>query len=96
MKAKISYTIDIDSIPREINRLLLPEIDKLQDLLKDSNFSVTKSNLDLVLLRIDLLRQYLLDVDTKAEECYSILQGYKQAIAPPKKEEEVDDGVVSK
>lgn len=80
MKAKISYTVEIGSIPNEVNKLLEPEMEKLRICASDSFYDIKNSNLDLSLVRLDSLRKNLLDIDTRIMECYSILQGYKKAI----------------
>ncbi len=92
MKAKISYTIDINAIPEEISKLLKVEINKLKSAIKDLNFS-DHNNISLMISKIDLLRKILLDVDTRAAECYSILEGVKQAMLNDN--QEVNNGAVS-
>jgi len=87
MKVKISYSMDLEDIPREVNKLLVPRLAKLEDMLKDSRFNVTKDTVDLSILNLQYLRDVLLEVDTRVAECYSILQGYKEALIEQPEEE---------
>lgn len=94
MQAKITYTAEIENIPEEVNKLLLPEINNLRKILTDKRFKVTKDTIDVATAMLDTLRKSLLLVDTRAAECYSILQGYKQAQSESYSDQEATNGAL--
>lgn len=92
MKAKISYTVNIDEIPTEINKLFLSELQKLENV-RLIEFNLTKENIDIFLLKVESLRKILVDVDNRAAECYSIAVGLKKALEE-KNLKEADNGTL--
>ena len=82
MKAKISYTINLEEIPKEVTRLmsrLHPRLMKLShDLTAISE--VNDANIAGRIESIDNLRRSMAEIDLRLEDCYSILTGYHQAV----------------
>ena len=80
MQAKISYTVDIENIPDEVNKLIQTVFPMLE-LVTDTDITISKDTIVKSIEQIDEIRKKLLQVDTRLQDCYSILVGYNRAIA---------------
>lgn len=79
MKVKISFTVDMQDVPHEVNvRLYNTHI--VLDRLKKECLRVNTDNVSETMDSINELRKQLLDVDTSLGDCYSILAGYNNAL----------------
>ena len=86
MKAKISYTVDLDSIPQEVIKMLeLPQF--IIHKLDSEYFEISKDTVYKTINQIEQIRQKLLLADTRLAECQSVLVGYNQELARQKSEE---------
>ena len=83
MKVQISYTVDLKDIPQEVVELLgSVEAGEIYNLISEIVENVQKhNNIVKSLEQIDFLRQILMKVDTRLNDCYNILVGYQQALA---------------
>ena len=80
MKVKISYTVELDDVPRQVYKLLIDEkvsvINKdYENLLK----LIIEGNTEQALDEIDTFRQNLALIDQKMNDAQSILDGYMRA-----------------
>ena len=80
MKVKISYTIDMENVPSEVNHFLAEVGNKLKTT-SSKQIIVQDDNVVQALKDIESLRSILLDVDTRLNDCYGILAGYNKAVA---------------
>lgn len=80
MQAKISYTVDIESIPSEVNKLI-QTVFPLLEVSANTDIVVSRDTVLKSIGQIDELRKLLLQVDTRLQDCYSILVGYNRAVA---------------
>ena len=82
-KAQISYMIDVEDIPGEVSFLL----DNCRSDEIYHRFSEIQTNLNAhnniaeALKNIESLRQYMVKVDTRLNDCYNILVGYQKVLA---------------
>lgn len=80
MKVKISYTVQLDDVPRQVRMFLIDEdvstipreYDNLLKLINDSS-------IDQALHEIDIFRRNLASIDQKLDDAQSILDGYMRA-----------------
>jgi hypothetical protein len=80
LKVKISYTVELDDVPRQVYKLLIDEkvsvINKdYENLLK----LIIEGNTEQALDEIDTFRQNLALIDQKMNDAQSILDGYMRA-----------------
>jgi hypothetical protein len=80
MQAKITYTVNVDDIPQEVNKLLSDATISLNDAFS-IKINPTQDTLLQSIKSIEILRKKLLDIDTRLSDCYSILVSYNKAIA---------------
>jgi hypothetical protein len=80
LKVKISYTVQLDDVPRQVRMFLIDEdvstipreYDNLLKLINDSS-------IDQALHEIDVFRRNLASIDQKLDDAQSILDGYMRA-----------------
>jgi hypothetical protein len=80
LKVKISYTVQLDDVPRQVRMFLIDEdvstipreYDNLLKLINDSS-------IDQALHEIDIFRRNLASIDQKLDDAQSILDGYMRA-----------------
>jgi hypothetical protein len=80
LKVKISYTVELDDVPRQVRMFLIDkdvstitrEYDNLLKLIDDSS-------IDQALHEIDVFRRNLASIDQKLDDAQSILDGYMRA-----------------
>lgn len=76
MNAKITISVDIKDVPQEINNILL-KIEQQLDSLRHSTIAVIDEQSELKkLVLIEEIRKKLSLLDTKYDDCYSVLVGY--------------------
>jgi len=81
MKVKLSYSIDIDEVPNEINRLLDKARVLLGDIQDDLNESKYMPGAGLKLVEdLDALRKSMLSLDVELENTINIILGYSQVL----------------
>ena len=84
MKVSISYTVDMDEVPMEVDKFLTQcheltnnlSFDKIYNHMEDEHF-------DKVITEISFLRKKLSDIDYRLEDSLSILSGYQRARHTP-------------
>ncbi len=83
MKAKISYTVNLEEIPEEVSGIIQKlqfQIDKLVTGRIAQLYPIGSENIAGSLETIDNVRRSMAEIDLRLEECYSILYGYHQAV----------------
>ena len=83
MKAKISYTVNLEEIPQEVSEL----VQKLQFVVEKNVTSklseiypIDSDTIADSIESIDKVRRSIAEIDLRLEDCYSILLGYHQAV----------------
>lgn len=84
MKVSISYTVNFDDVPEEINKLSQRAENNLHLLQEGADFeklreAVSGSNFDAALELMHKIRTTLADIDTCLSDCNQILEGYLKA-----------------
>jgi len=81
MKAKITYTVDLDEVPSEVSALLEKihfRIDEDVSEKLGQSYPVTSNNIMGTLEMIDHIRRSMAEIDARLEDCHSIMLGYIQ------------------
>lgn len=81
MQVKISFTVDLDEVPRKVDEALVEAIKNLEFITNGRMIPINKENVVHSMEWIDKARKQLMRVDTRLMECYSMLAGYNKAIA---------------
>lgn len=84
-RVKISYTIDLEEIPKKISNFLNESKNILKhildkDLVEAETNLTTKENVIKTLQNIEDIRQSMISIDFRLEESYGILLGYQKAL----------------
>ncbi len=84
MRVKISYTVEIEEVEKEVAEIMSKASSDLDEafheIVSTQNLIDTQTgNLEQYLETIDLARKRMMRADQVLEDCASILQGYKQA-----------------
>jgi len=74
MRVNIAYSVDIDSIPKEVCSLLPKGYDSVW--LSKIIDNLENDNIDVAIQSIDSLRKEMFEVDQRLADCSAILQGY--------------------
>jgi hypothetical protein len=83
MRVNIAYSVDMESIPREVCALL-PKGLVQQDLMLQVIRDLEDANVDNAISSIDDMRKEMFEIDQRLADCSAILQGYLKAkYAPP-------------
>ena len=92
-RANISYAIDLDGVPGEANKLADDArhwASVLVDDLMDINFSKPLPELA---ERVHAIRQCLVRIDQRIDDCYAMTVGYHQAISQPPEQPQSSSGL---
>jgi phosphate uptake regulator len=92
MKVRITYTIDLEEVPKRVQSMLSEVSDKMQNEVKSLSF-LSEKMVDLRYLNqnvslIDDIRQNLAEIDQSLADSQSIIQGLAQAHAPAPPQQE--------
>ena len=88
MRVNIAYSVDMDTIPREVCGLL-PKGLSQEDLMYQIISDLEEENIDSAITNIDYVRKEMFEIDQRLADCSAILQGYiKNKYTPPA---EIDD-----
>jgi len=88
MKVKIAYTVDIENIPKEVERLhekLKLELKGVLDSIGMYN-KTEKSSIDLTAKNIEDIRLKMAEADVLLSDVHMILLGYMNVISSPPSE----------
>lgn len=86
MKVKIAYTVDLDEVPRKIQDFLKQSEELLfskgaRDDFKRVTKAFEENNTQVGLELLESIRNNLIEIDIKLEDCTSLLIDYQQAIS---------------
>lgn len=75
MRVKIQYSVDLEDVPDQVERLLPSswEVEEIKGLIEDIEPGASPTA---AMKSIDYIRKQLFSLDTRLDDCYSILQGY--------------------
>jgi len=76
MNAKITLTVPMDKIPREVTRLLDDINIDLSEIMHNTSELIKSDDLMHKIKVIDSLRKKLNNIDLTYDDCYTILVGY--------------------
>ena len=84
MKAKITYTVNLEDIPEEVSQFIDRTRERLEKAhgLLSSTRPVHSDNIASAIEKVDLVRRQLSDIDLQLEDCHAILLGYQQTMNP--------------
>jgi hypothetical protein len=87
MKVRLSYSVELEEVPANIANILEDDAAVLSDSALKLEWIVSRlgddnPNASTILKKIDEIRINLGSVDSKLNECSSILQGYLNALNP--------------
>ena len=85
MKVTMQYTVELNEVPLRINKIVEECAAQLTTISKIAT-AVDCMNPEKFTSQVDFLRKKLFTVDNKLEECFSLMEGYQQALkqtAPP-------------
>jgi|688.fasta_scaffold301474_3 hypothetical protein len=93
MKVKLSYTVDLDDVPNEVNTILNLKTNlKYDDMMNNVYESLSQKNYLVAIDNIDLVRKKLSAIDMVLNDCQSILSGYTKALVQQESTNEQTDG----
>lgn len=76
MNAKMTITVPINQIPKEVDKLLYSLSIKLDSLIKEAELVLSNDTIENKIIVIDQIRKKLALLDLNYEDCQSILSGY--------------------
>jgi len=93
-RVQISYTVEMDGVPNEIDRLIRTVVDSVdvmpeqleaaqEKILLDKNYAAAAEE-------VDEIRTGLTEVDQRLGDCYNLLIGYQRAILDEKNENQLN------
>ena len=95
MRVRISYAVDVEDIPTEINKLYSSIKLNLEEQIRSIDWVITDINSEKscssVLERVDNIRRQLFKADSKLGDSIAILKGYQQIKAAPEQLEELQE-----
>lgn len=98
MRVNIAYSVELDDIPIEVEKLMSDVIDRINDfseLYENIETLLQANNHDGAIADIKDFRRELFKVDQRLSDCQAVLEGYLitkyKREEPPVVEEEVDD-----
>ena len=93
MKVNISYTVDLDKVPNEVDRLMKGCKNQFA-LLADKIESLSIVDLSVFIEDLRSCRQQMVEIDNRLNDCVAILEGYMNAKnAPPPQSMPVEEAV---
>jgi hypothetical protein len=80
LKVKISYTVELDDVPRQVYKFLIDEKPSVISRDYDNILKIIDdNNIEQALHEIDIFRLNLASIDQKLDDAQSILDGYMRA-----------------
>ena len=80
MRVNISYSIELDDVPQEVDRILVECENKIRAIQGGLHQTISKDPL-VIIKEVDEIRLNLGAIDLRLEDCMQILNGYVQALA---------------
>ena len=88
MRVRLSYSVELEDVPDSVSELIESELFRIDQAKLNigkalEGLNQDEPHLDLVAKSLDKARQTLGAIDTRLNECESILAGYERAVNPP-------------
>ena len=84
MKVNISYSIELDDIPKKVREFMLDAAQKSQSIEAGIRYTISlmedNMSIDERLKHIDEVRREMADIDLVLMDCSEILHGYQKAL----------------
>tara|TARA_R100001594_G_C3928526_1_gene237551 strand:+ start:153 stop:482 length:330 start_codon:yes stop_codon:yes gene_type:complete len=84
MKVNISYSIELDDIPKKVREFMLDTAQKSQSIEAGIRYTISlmedNMSIDEQLKHIDEVRREMADIDLVLMDCSEILHGYQKAL----------------
>ena len=84
MKVNISYSIELDDIPKKVREFMLDAAQKSQSIEAGIRYTISlmedNMSIDEQLQHIDEVRREMADIDLVLMDCSEILHGYQKAL----------------
>ena len=84
MKVNISYSIELDDIPKKVREFMLDAAQKSQSIEAGIRYTISlmedNMSIDEQLKHIDEVRREMADIDLVLMDCSEILNGYQKAL----------------
>ena len=84
MKVNISYSIELDDIPKKVREFMLDTAQKSQSIEAGIRYTISlmedNMSIDEQLKHIDEVRREMADIDLTLIDCSEILHGYQKAL----------------
>ena len=84
MKVNISYSIELDDIPKKVRQFMLDAAQKSQSIEAGIRYTISlmedNMSIDEQLKHIDEVRREMADIDLVLMDCSEILHGYQKAL----------------
>ena len=84
MKVNISYSIELDDIPKKVREFMLDAAQKSQSIEAGIRYTISlmedNMSIDEQLKHIDEVRREMADIDLVLMDCSEILHGYQKAL----------------
>ena len=97
MKVNISYSIELDDIPKKVREFMLDAAQKSQSIEAGIRYTISlmedNMSIDEQLKHIDEVRREMADIDLVLMDCSEILHGYQKALVQlrePKRQMEMN------
>jgi hypothetical protein len=84
MRVNLSYSLEFEEIPEEVLKLLIESQEKqaaLQFQYEETREFLSNDNVSTAVKNIDRIRQNLIQIDARLQDCANILMGYQQALS---------------
>lgn len=91
MQVKISYTVDMADVPKEVSSILsglTAESEQLVRLVGESTHCLRSNDLGVAKLHISFLKEILQRMFSRLTDCQTILEGYEKALNPQQESKE--------
>jgi len=80
MRVNISYSLNLDEIPDEVERLLIECDQKIRKIHGDLEKTIGRDPL-IIIQELDTIRREMALADLRLDDCMQILNGYVQTVA---------------
>ncbi len=80
MRVNLSYSVELEDVPAEVQRLLIECDKQLRGIHGDLVEATDREPLE-ILKQLDIIRIKLAQTDVQLDDCMQILSGYVQAVA---------------
>ena len=79
MRVNLSYSVELDDVPKEVDRILVECEGKLRAIHGELNQTIGKDPL-VIIKELDSIRLKMADTDLQLDDCVQILNGYVQTL----------------